>query len=52
MTFPTINPTHAYAVSASTYTAATLLTNLDIILHIAASLIVIASGLLVFFRKK
>lgn len=52
MTLPTINPNHAFAISAGTYTAATLLSQLDTILHIAASLIVIVSGLLVFFRKK
>ena len=51
MNFP-INPSHAYAVSAGTYAAATLLTKLDTILHIVASLVVIGSGLLVFFRKK
>jgi hypothetical protein len=52
MSFPTINPNHAFAVSAGTYTAATLLTQLDTILHIVASLVVIGSGLIVFFRKK
>ena len=52
MTIPIINPNHAFAVSAGTYTVASLLTQIDTIMHLIASLVVIASGLLVFFRKK
>jgi hypothetical protein len=54
MSFPTINPNHAYTVAAGA-TAVSWVPMLDTLLHILASLVVIVSGTIAiinYVRKK